>query len=429
MAAICSPVRTFAPAARDDLRTRAGLAACIGAALLLTYCVATEAIFERAGGEQFRFNWGLAVRLAVCAACGLYGLVHLRRSLSTLLSGAGLIVLAFGCWAAVSVAFAVNPAHSAGTVVCLWCVILFAAALNNELEPPLILGTVAVSLLGLLVATWIAHFFFPGISQDMQFDRTEMRLAGLDPPDTVGCWGALTVAMLIVVGVRRLARWRTLALPLAFAALTVIMTLTRTSMLAAAAVAIVAALKSTRPAKAVVITFVFVPLIAAVIAFGMMASGVETADAATQLSRSGELDEVYSMTGRTEIWKSVVHKIDKSPCVGYGYGGSRFVMEAQGPFPLFHAHNQLLNVILETGLVGGGLFLLQIVVLGLRFFTARDLFSDLVLVLVVLNGLTLRVMMTPVPDSLTLLWFMALLVPVQPSCPFARRTLPSAETA
>ena len=61
-----------------------------------------------------------------------------------------------------------------------------------------------------------------------------------------------------------------------------------------------------------------------------------------------------------------------SPVVGYGYGSSRFVIREIAPSAGYNAHNQLLNVLIETGLVGAGLLLLQTIVLRVDF-TPREI--------------------------------------------------------
>ena len=58
-----------------------------------------DAVFRTADAEKFSFDWQVALRLACCGLCGLYGLIYLRKSYPTLTHGAGLLVLAFGTWA------------------------------------------------------------------------------------------------------------------------------------------------------------------------------------------------------------------------------------------------------------------------------------------------------------------------------------------
>jgi exopolysaccharide production protein ExoQ len=425
MAVASLPAIASFPKGRIVTVDQAGPAAYIGSALLATILFVSEAVMQSGDVWHFGFNWQMALRLVVCGACGLYGLFHLHSSASSLLSGAGLLAVAFGVWAVVTVPFAVDDVHAASACICLWCVILFAAAVANQVDSRRFMWTVVVVLLGFQVVCWIVDLLFPNVSQGTfneaqlrESGESAVRLGGLTHPTVLGRLAALSIALLLVIGFERMARWRVLVLPLAFAALTVFMTLTRTSMLSTAAVAMAAVLPLMRRVTAAAIVFVFVPLVAAVIGLGIMASGLETAHAATKLSRDGNVDEVYSVNGRIEIWDFALKKIGMSPVVGYGYGSSRFVIREIAPSAGYNAHNQLLNVLIETGLVGAGLLLLQTIVLARRFYAPRDLFSGLLLVLVVLEGCTENVLFTPIPTAITVLWLIELFGPL-------RRPLPS----
>ncbi|GAA3912651.1 O-antigen ligase family protein [Litoribacillus peritrichatus] len=74
------------------------------------------------------------------------------------------------------------------------------------------------------------------------------------------------------------------------------------------------------------------------------------------LSRSGNLDEILTFTGRTYIWSVVTDLLLEKPLIGYGYGSSMFVLpvyEYAIGFTASHAHNMILQVLLYLGVVGG----------------------------------------------------------------------------
>jgi exopolysaccharide production protein ExoQ len=85
-----------------------------------------------------------------------------------------------------------------------------------------------------------------------------------------------------------------------------------------------------------------------------------------------------SLTNRTLIWNAVLTAIRKRPILGYGYGGfwnglqgeSANIIGTIGVF-LSHSHDGFLNITLQLGLVGLGLF-------GLSFVVAlRDAFTGI----------------------------------------------------
>lgn len=71
------------------------------------------------------------------------------------------------------------------------------------------------------------------------------------------------------------------------------------------------------------------------------------------------LGKTASLTGRTRIWGAVVHAIAQKPILGYGYGGvwasstgeTAKLWRAIG-FPVYEAHEQYLDVLLQLGVVG-----------------------------------------------------------------------------
>jgi len=79
---------------------------------------------------------------------------------------------------------------------------------------------------------------------------------------------------------------------------------------------------------------------------------------------TGSLGKDATFSGRTRIWSAVLTSISKRPLLGYGYGGfwrglsgeSGNVISSVG-FGVPHAHSGYLNIWLQIGAVGLGLFL------------------------------------------------------------------------
>ena len=86
---------------------------------------------------------------------------------------------------------------------------------------------------------------------------------------------------------------------------------------------------------------------------------------------AGELLDSFgrdaTLTGRTDIWSLVIECISRRPWLGYGYnsfwrveGGSPYLPPGL-EFAPFHAHNGLLQLALDIGLVGVALFMIALV--------------------------------------------------------------------
>lgn len=78
--------------------------------------------------------------------------------------------------------------------------------------------------------------------------------------------------------------------------------------------------------------------------------------------RDDDGDAFSTLSGRTEMWAAIGEEITKSPIRGHGF----FVSSANGELDVwgevlnYTAHNQLLQVLVTTGIIGLGLFLLAL---------------------------------------------------------------------
>lgn len=77
-------------------------------------------------------------------------------------------------------------------------------------------------------------------------------------------------------------------------------------------------------------------------------------DMSSYVKRGQDTKELTSVTGRTFIWRHVLGQVWKSPIIGNGYGVSRLTM---GKVPEMiweppHCHNEMLEVMFNTGLLG-----------------------------------------------------------------------------
>jgi hypothetical protein len=399
-----------------------GMSVRIGLVLLGLLTFVNSATFIRGEPNQYQFDWHIALRLALCGVCGLYGVAHLQYSATTLFRGAGLSVSAFGCWIALIVPFALVPTNAAGACFTVWSVALFAAALSVNVELSRIIRCMAASLFVFLIGCWAAYLFWPSLGrEELPFPdgRIVERFGGLGSSQSVGLVSALEVALLVALGTQRSVRWKTLTVPLALAVLTIYVTNSRTSSVAAILVSLVATIRSMRRTRAVVFLFFVLPFVAAIGAalFNFGVVKVNEEEVVSKLTRSGESVELSNVSGRTEIWSFFLEKFHESPLVGYGLSCSRFVSNQE----YLHAHNQLLNLAVETGLLGALLVFAQFLILCHRFIVAPNAYFDLFFLVAHIGGLTERVPFAPISDCFTLLWFLAVLWPSRRTYSPARR--------
>lgn len=114
------------------------------------------------------------------------------------------------------------------------------------------------------------------------------------------------------------------------------------------------------------------------------------------LSRSGDVEEIATGTGRSQIWAVVLEMIGQKPVFGHGYASSTFILPTDPR--LFsvaaHAHNMYLEILFSGGIISFVLFLTALVITlyqGIRFRCFEPL--------VILFFFLLRGMTEPTPFS------------------------------
>jgi O-antigen ligase len=401
---------TVSPARTTPLSLRAGVVC--GAALTFGVVSFNEAVFRNNDVEEFSADWQVAARLLICAACGLYGVYYLPQTFASLWRFPGVLSVLFGLWALVTVPFAYDPKYSAASAGALWCVILFAPAALSQLGPRGFVMTTILSLGIFIAGSWLMYYVAPDVGRTVQTitgGEQVSRLGGLTHPNALGRIAAVFIALLFLAAARYGFRWGWLIPLAAIAAFTIDQADSRTGMIAAA-VGTVVALRGKlspllRPGALSSLLAVGAALLLLVVAADMVDFNLDKALAG--IARNGDAEEIYSLTGRTEVWQFAAGNIARSPLFGFGYGCSRFVM-MHNFFATHHAHNLLLNVGLNAGLVGMLLVFWMLAVLLWRAAAAPSGFPDVIAVLVLVAGLADFVMLGPIPDSHTLLFFVAL---------------------
>lgn len=88
------------------------------------------------------------------------------------------------------------------------------------------------------------------------------------------------------------------------------------------------------------------------------------------------LNKDISLNGRTNVWDGFLYHVQKSPFFGYGLEYKETTVEkvsqwTGGLFTLNHAHNQYLNILYQTGIVGLLIFGLILFLTGYRLMKYR----------------------------------------------------------
>jgi exopolysaccharide production protein ExoQ len=128
-----------------------------------------------------------------------------------------------------------------------------------------------------------------------------------------------------------------------------------------------------------------------------------------QFSRSGDPTEVYTLTGRLEIWDFAWQQITKSPILGYGYNSSKAVLGSHIGFEnglmVDSAHNLYLQNLLSVGVLGMIPLIILLVYLIARCIVRPIPFVCYTLVLVLISSISDTDAIGTTPTLMTVVFF------------------------
>ncbi len=297
---------------------------------------------------QVLFRIGVGLSALAAGAWGWWRLPTVRRLLQT---HRGWLIVVFICGAFLSILQSPEKPVSlfvalmvlGYSLLTLTCLSLFSF---KTVSITVMLAVWAYVLLG-----WGAYLFYPEIGvfkEYLSLTQSVDRMGGVGHPNTTGRSVCLATVMLLVACKQNWISWRWAIPAIPLLVLTLIETKSRSPVIATVlAIGVVCLPLLNVRSIYLLIAGLFVA-IAATSLYIESTSGLDLFLEKTLLktSKSGSLQEITSLTGRTEIWQEAIHHIRSSPLIGHGGGSSAKIMfEHSG-----HAHNMLLETALLYGI-------------------------------------------------------------------------------
>lgn len=381
--------------------------------LLFTAIFLLDAVFRVREYQDKDVDFQVVLKLGVWISIAAVALFHIRDWLGTLLTPTNIPLIMFMIWLFMTATASPMPAYSAVAAFSIVAYVLFAAYIFANFEPIDVLATIVMALTAFCLASVVLYFAVPSFGRYVYWvdgERyTSLRLAGL--AGSANNMGRIAAFALVLIGLyaREFHRMNRYFVPVTALITTIalVMTNSRTSMMIVAATLFAVYFLTWR--RLYIALFLFsAGLVAAAV---LLPAGD---DVLKLLSRSGSLDEMTSMTGRTEIWYAVVKLTEAKPFMGYGYGSSVFVLpehERAVGFLTSHAHNLALQLLLTTGWVGLVLFSLSVLAVALRAGLSGNRAALALLSFVLLNGITESSGFTTLANICSLAFAIAVVLP------------------
>ena len=408
--------------------SRGGLQAfpLICGALLALACFANtvDLNYNYASDEDYvGLDWQVAVKLVIAGACGIMGGIGVLMSVqvrSTLASVPGCILVAL-----------------AGVFIVTSLVALPEAATVSRAAAMVNLGYLcfvptALSLLGLrriaiiclfalvanLLVNWVLYLGFPTMGvfeEELWGNVTARRMGGLGHPNSIARIGVLSgILALSMLRSRELAprlpMGRTLLIAvLVLVLLTMPATFSRTAFIAGMAAAGLLLLDKILTRVGLIITAGgLILIVGGVLGLELVSGGGFFSDSFLSMTtKTGEMKELTSATGRTDIWAEAIRLISERPLTGYGLNSAPFMMKE---FSL-HPHNLLLHALMSGGVLAG---LLVLCLLAWNVFfglTSHEPLVRAISIYVLVSGVFEDTVLDTFASPSTLLWLVVMIYP------------------
>lgn len=358
--------------------------------------------------DDVSMDWQTLMKFAVWFGSCMIGLVHLKRSGKLLFqSFASLAVMMYGVLALASTIYSVSPMYTFGAAFGFVSLTLFSASIVHLLNSKQIILTITVSFLAFLLFSWIAFWFIPDLGRTPFWTPNGFidRMNGIaGQPNNLGRLCSLAIGLLCLSAVKRYMHWKMALVPLIVSVITLLYTQSRTSL-----IAIVLALCLLYVRRKIRWSPFFAVLLGVAVVIFM--NVVDFDYLAAKVTRTGNVNELYTFTERTGIWNYVLGLIAESPWLGYGYSSSKWLIStgyaSKYGWTTVSAHNMILQSLLSVGILGTFFFVVRFVKQGVEFVSAPSYFRDFIFIFVLINGLMESAVIGLVPGVMTLLWLIS----------------------
>ncbi|MEL7499610.1 MAG: O-antigen ligase family protein [Planctomycetota bacterium] len=356
------------------------------------------------------------VKVMFLAIAGIYGGVGLltdARVRKVVLSFPMMWMVLLVGFYCISVLASPIKLESLASTMSIACVLLMTVTGLVQLGVRNVLQTVFAAMSMYILFSWFTFLLVPsiGVFYEPTVDgQTVARMGGLAHPNVLGQMSGLTLVMALLIYHLDPSLSRIKMLVLVVAAAALVFSMSRTSLLATI-VAVSVFYRShifRRQYLIWVLTFGSILLLfvlAAAVVFDLESA---IASRLGMFSKSGDPDELFSATGRTQIWAYALHLIGEQPLTGYGAATTKIYLADYS----FHCHNLVLNIAFSTGVFGGLIALWMCLERTFRLFVYRHPIADALVVFILVNGIFENVIFSILAGLPTMIWTIGLCIPL-----------------
>jgi len=350
-----------------------------------------QAVFRIRDYQDKDVDFQVILKIVIWISVAGVALFHVRRWFRILIDPINYPWILFLLWIFATTIVAQVPAYTAASAFTVIACVIFAAYLFSSFDEVEVFATVVAAITLFCIVSIIVYFAIPEFGHYVYWYNQQRfispRLAGI--AGSANNMALIAAFSIVATGLyaREFHRINVFFAPVAgLVALTaLLMTNTRGVLVGAVAILfIIYMLHWRRLYAAAFVASIGLLALAAILPKG-------EAFLLKMVSRSGDVGEITSFTGRTQIWNAVIQLASAEPWTGYGYASSVFVLPQHAGavgFSTSHAHNLILQLFLTTGLIGVILFVFSVILVMMRAAIHRDRVVFAMLLFVIFNGIT-----------------------------------------
>ena len=361
-------------------------------------------------------DFQVLIKLGLCGLAGLYGFYGVASSKEVrrvLFSFPVMWVVVINVFYFASVPFSIAPLESLVSTCALSCVLLLTVTVLVKFGVIATLKSIFFGMSLFIVGSWFMYFAVPEIgvfAEPISEGRFTVRMSGLAHPNTLGQYSGLTVLFGIILYTQFKFRSYFAVFIIAIAAMALVNSLSRTSLVATVA-GLGVAYRHGFLKKEYFNYYalaIFLSLLAFLALSTQMDIGAWVESKMSVVSKSGDADELTSATGRSEIWSYATYLIGFRPLTGYGPTTSKYYLAEYSSY----THNLILNVTFSAGLIAGLSALLMCLGRLKSMFVTQHVLADGIIVFIIVNGLFENVIFSIISGMPTMIWVLALSWPL-----------------
>ncbi|WP_112662532.1 O-antigen ligase family protein [Microvirga flavescens] len=357
-------------------------------------------------------DWQNGTKFAAWTAIVAFALLRWRQIVYLFREPVVLFALAYAGVAFVSALWSEVMLYSAASAFGLFAYLALACLAVVDLGEERALRVMLWTLFAYIACSILTLFAAPDIAWlPPSVEETAWRFRGLaGHPNVLGQQVGIFIVLVIISFRRQLISKSAFAALLLFGVLVLLAAQSRTALIAVgAAGAVVFFRKSPLGPIVVFLAALALAILLLIIAVG---GGELIKEFLGSFSRTGLSDEVFTLTGRTEIWGVALERLLERPLFGWGFNGTEDLIarsvRANFTGTAINTHNMFLQSLLSLGIVGSIPGFAMLAILLGRYLFNPDPARDLVVAYLILNGLgEAELFATPVLLTLVFFWVVA----------------------